>query len=422
MKTFLITSFFCFFALLKICKAQTYSAAIEQPFTSETSIRNYHKINDNLFIIFDLPRDNSNKINCYLIKNNLIVDSIPKYFNEKLRYFYVNNTSTKIAVFYSNAIIQYNIENDRFDNKFIIYSGSDLSPNRINNIIYFNDVNKTLSLDLDDFNLSTINFSDQVFKSQYNRFTTRNDTFFHFVNSGAKKGFYLEYEKKIIKFLDFKEYTDLNVLDHPMIYNNDIYFPLLSNGLLKINIKNFEITHMSLPDARPEFNFKGSIASYTRFNHFNEPLILLSNNTIYSLKNLENPIFVIPKNTTSLKSILADFATDSKDSSVYLCYGEKLIKISLNEASRLKKVENLASFTIFPNPTENGFTLNIDNFNNNGKCKLQILDINGKEILNKNILESQSYISLPQNLQNGTYLVKVLNKDEVSTTKLILNK
>ena len=72
---------------------------------------------------------------------------------------------------------------------------------------------------------------------------------------------------------------------------------------------------------------------------------------------------------------------------------------------------------IYPNPLEKGQLLNIYSMSQKSKT-IQIFDISGRMVLNKNINGSQLDVSV---LESGTYIVKVEFENKISTKKLIIN-
>ena len=73
---------------------------------------------------------------------------------------------------------------------------------------------------------------------------------------------------------------------------------------------------------------------------------------------------------------------------------------------------------IYPNPTNNTIIVNgLPNDTN----KLMIFDINGKELISRNV-HGQKNLHLPFNgYTNGTYLLSIFTSHEVITKKFIKN-
>ena len=90
--------------------------------------------------------------------------------------------------------------------------------------------------------------------------------------------------------------------------------------------------------------------------------------------------------------------------------------IGQNQALSTNSID-MEEINIFPNPLEKGQLLNINSMNQKSKT-IQIFDISGRMVLNKNINGSQLDVSL---LESGTYVVKIEIENKISTKKLIIN-
>jgi hypothetical protein len=78
---------------------------------------------------------------------------------------------------------------------------------------------------------------------------------------------------------------------------------------------------------------------------------------------------------------------------------------------------DLEEISVYPNPLKKGQLLNINSMSQKSKT-IQIFDISGRMVLNKNINGSQLDVSV---LESGTYIVKVEFENKISTKKLIIN-
>ena len=77
---------------------------------------------------------------------------------------------------------------------------------------------------------------------------------------------------------------------------------------------------------------------------------------------------------------------------------------------------------IFPNPAHDIAVLNV-NMVKSGMMMIQILDASGKSVITKsaNAAKGGNTQQLDiQNLQPGTYFVKVISGDQVKTTRLVI--
>ena len=90
--------------------------------------------------------------------------------------------------------------------------------------------------------------------------------------------------------------------------------------------------------------------------------------------------------------------------------------IGQNQALSTNSID-MQEINIFPNPLEKGKLLNINSISEESKT-IQIFDISGRMVLNKNINGAQLDVSV---LESGTYIVKVEVENKISTKKLIIN-
>ena len=87
--------------------------------------------------------------------------------------------------------------------------------------------------------------------------------------------------------------------------------------------------------------------------------------------------------------------------------------------SEIQKMEHILDFQIYPNPSSGKFTLKTDD--KNGDCKVQILDVNGKQIRTYD-MNNLSYLEIDlSNVSSGTYFVKLMKQKFSSTKKIIIN-
>jgi hypothetical protein len=71
---------------------------------------------------------------------------------------------------------------------------------------------------------------------------------------------------------------------------------------------------------------------------------------------------------------------------------------------------------IYPNPAST--EINISNAENS---TIQLLDLMGKVVLTKNIVDNNDVITTAQ-LANGTYFVRITTENETVTRKIIVNR
>ena len=86
-----------------------------------------------------------------------------------------------------------------------------------------------------------------------------------------------------------------------------------------------------------------------------------------------------------------------------------------NQEALVQKYREIEGFKIYPNPVVNG-KLFIQSFNNTDK-KVQIYTILGKQILSIFLRGNELNLS---RLDSGVYILKVYEKDKISTRKLVV--
>jgi hypothetical protein len=79
------------------------------------------------------------------------------------------------------------------------------------------------------------------------------------------------------------------------------------------------------------------------------------------------------------------------------------------------------SISAFPNPTTETLTLEISNFNNE-PLSYQLCDMNGKKLIQENIVEKQTHIDMCD-IASATYFVYIVNatSKRIQTFKIIKN-
>ena len=82
----------------------------------------------------------------------------------------------------------------------------------------------------------------------------------------------------------------------------------------------------------------------------------------------------------------------------------------------INEITTKSSFSIFPNPTESYFTLQLNSEFTN--AQLQIFNTFGALVYEQIITETATFINLPA--KAGIYFVKVGGKDKTAVRKLII--
>ena len=77
------------------------------------------------------------------------------------------------------------------------------------------------------------------------------------------------------------------------------------------------------------------------------------------------------------------------------------------------------NLAVYPNPTTDALTLNVDNFDN--EMSYQLIDINGKVLESNQVVANSTTIKM-EHYATATYFLKVIrNNKEIKTFKLIKN-
>ncbi|MFN3916200.1 MAG: T9SS type A sorting domain-containing protein [Flavobacteriales bacterium] len=83
----------------------------------------------------------------------------------------------------------------------------------------------------------------------------------------------------------------------------------------------------------------------------------------------------------------------------------------------LSETENNKLVLVYPNP--NNGTIRIDNLSQENWDSLRIIDINGKQCFEKNIL-NQNDIQISFELKSGVYFLQLINENELFMQKIIM--
>jgi len=102
-------------------------------------------------------------------------------------------------------------------------------------------------------------------------------------------------------------------------------------------------------------------------------------------------------------------------------------KIPISFNAVLQSVEELNSnsnidFEVFPNPTNNFFTIKISSSQNNFCKKIEILNVDGKIVYQNNISKQTSEIKVDENLNSGVYIIKIIDNKNKYKTKVLIKE
>jgi hypothetical protein len=132
---------------------------------------------------------------------------------------------------------------------------------------------------------------------------------------------------------------------------------------------------------------------------------------------------ISPDNTTNYPypTVQAGTGIDPNSACEFYNYvpdNTSLMNLVIGQNQALSTNSNtMDEINIYPNPLEKGQFLNINSMSQKSKT-IQIFDISGRMVLNKNLNGSQLDVSV---LESGTYIVKVEFENKISTKKLIIN-
>lgn len=84
------------------------------------------------------------------------------------------------------------------------------------------------------------------------------------------------------------------------------------------------------------------------------------------------------------------------------------------------KDHELSNVSIYPNPTKGVVNITLPQFLEQN-AKLTLFDIQGRNILSKNVSQTEEVLNI-ENLQSGVYLLNIVNGNSKLTKKIILNK
>jgi ELWxxDGT repeat protein len=156
--------------------------------------------------------------------------------------------------------------------------------------------------------------------------------------------------------------------------------------------------------------------------------------TIFNLTNLSGTLFFVASHYQNDQAIHSydkkhgiqdyDFFPGRNDEAVILDTSVNSLFLSLNGTSvgsepyilllttpESKLFSEEATFSVFPNPTTGHFMLNIQQ-PEAAKISLAVLDVFGRIVMQKDLTSQYSFIQLPEELTDGTYLLKISDGDK----------
>ncbi|WP_234406595.1 T9SS type A sorting domain-containing protein [Prolixibacter bellariivorans] len=119
-----------------------------------------------------------------------------------------------------------------------------------------------------------------------------------------------------------------------------------------------------------------------------------------------------------------DIVFDSKNRMYVSDYGaSKIYQIQKATTTGVKDGYALKSLRVFPNPTSNSFSVEVNNeLNTTGKnLKINLYDMTGKKILNAPMQSSNTNIDI-SNFKNGIYLYRITDGEEIMAQGKMIKK
>lgn len=93
-----------------------------------------------------------------------------------------------------------------------------------------------------------------------------------------------------------------------------------------------------------------------------------------------------------------------------------LVRLSFDYRENGRSLDKL---NVYPNPTKNDVTIELSNFNGDVNYRLQIMTLEGKQVLEQ-ILLSQKVIVNTAQLTKGSYLVRLFKNSEQSEETVLI--
>jgi hypothetical protein len=89
--------------------------------------------------------------------------------------------------------------------------------------------------------------------------------------------------------------------------------------------------------------------------------------------------------------------------------------------SEFSKSESNIKFSIYPNPfTDNLINISIDGYDSNSTVRAEVYDVNGRLISSQAIINTETQLIFPKDLEKGIYFYKVyINNEEYQNGKLV---
>lgn len=153
----------------------------------------------------------------------------------------------------------------------------------------------------------------------------------------------------------------------------------------------------------------------------NEMFITTEYSGLFHTANLTATSPTITQTNFPFRNTVRTFYHPYKNEVWVTTFGGGTFKGDFTSSSSVTEITKNSSFGIYPNPTTNQFTIDNKHFKN--IHEISLLDLNGKEVYSLNQLFSNSIeIQLPENIENGIYLLKILTDTGVEVYRLQIQK
>ena len=95
-------------------------------------------------------------------------------------------------------------------------------------------------------------------------------------------------------------------------------------------------------------------------------------------------------------------------------------RFTLNGPNRVEEVKEEDAVSVFPNPSEGNYKVQITNYEVEKPMQVSVFDMSGRNVLQQKIVSSSTEINLSA-VENGVYFLKIEGKDFFVTKKILKN-
>ncbi len=91
---------------------------------------------------------------------------------------------------------------------------------------------------------------------------------------------------------------------------------------------------------------------------------------------------------------------------------------STASSDEFKKIVMREGISVYPNPANEKVILTLNQYDNNDKCSVTVIDAKGNEVINSKVIKKNTEINISQ-LTSGVYYYKVIYNDDVLIYKIV---